>query len=349
MMCLHPQQEVVVQVSDYVQPLRKTQVAGLLNKIKTQAAGILNKIKTQAAGLLNKIKDTAPLTMSPLWVLSMVFTITDSVDVIKAARGSSVHLPCEPTFQEYDFVHVKWRKSGLVNPICEYSLNLTYVNPKHCLPSFKPSLHGLNVAHFKNSHSGSYSCLTTRIIPPPTEDIYNTTMELHSMEGPSLELEQVNTTNADCVQLLCTLDDINQEQVDFIWNINGQNTSGQVQVINSSFNVSSSLRLCGSEWRDGDTITCSVSHLSGHITSSRIIPAQKGSNNWLVIICICAVTGAVLFIIIALIIYKCKKRTKPIDASLVYTNKVYENFSFGSRIPVRQRTETPREQCVYEN
>ena len=94
--------------------------------------------------------------------------------------------------------------------------------------------------------------------------------------GPSLELEQVNTTNADCVQLLCTLDDINQEQVDFIWNINGQNTSGQVQVINSSFNVSSSLRLCGSEWRDGDTITCSVSHLSGHITSSRIIPAQKG-------------------------------------------------------------------------
>ena len=82
MMCLHPQQEVVVQVSDYVQPLRKTQVAGLLNKIKTQAAGILNKIKTQAAGLLNKIKDTAPLTMSPLWVLSMVFTITGKAFIV---------------------------------------------------------------------------------------------------------------------------------------------------------------------------------------------------------------------------------------------------------------------------
>ena len=116
-------------------------------------------------------------------VESVSFCFADSVDVIKAARGSSVHLPCEPTSQEHDVVLVKWKKSGLVNPICEYSLNLTYVNPKHCLPSFKPSLHGLNVAHFKNSHSGSYSCLTTRIIPPPTEDIYNTTMELHSMEG----------------------------------------------------------------------------------------------------------------------------------------------------------------------
>lgn len=46
-------------------------------------------------------------------------------------------------------------------------------------------------------------------------------------------------------------------------------------------------------------------------------------------------------------------KKRPDDASIVYTNKVYENFSFGTGIPNRQNrretTATQHEHCVYEN
>ncbi|XP_076131417.1 uncharacterized protein LOC143112893 isoform X2 [Alosa pseudoharengus] len=254
--------------------------------------------------------------MSPLWVLSLFFTITDSLEIIKAARGGSVQLPCEPTFDNNS-----------------------------------EAFHGLNVKHFKSDHSGSYSCIIIRIIPPPTFELNTTTIELHA-DGLSLEL--VNTNDSGCVELVCTMDAIDQEQVDFIWNLRGKNTSEQVQVTNSSSSVSSSLRLCGAERRDGDTITCSVSLPSGHFTSNWTIHEQNVGNedsNWMVkTICICALTGAVLMIAMAVIIYKCKKRKNSDDASIVYTNKVYENFNFGTRIPIREsRREMQHEDCIYEN
>ncbi|XP_076131419.1 uncharacterized protein LOC143112893 isoform X4 [Alosa pseudoharengus] len=226
--------------------------------------------------------------MSPLWVLSLFFTITDSLEIIKAARGGSVQLPCEPTFDNNsEAFHVSWSKKGLQEFIC-------------------------------------------------------------------LSLELVNTNDSGCVELVCTMDAIDQEQVDFIWNLRGKNTSEQVQVTNSSSSVSSSLRLCGAERRDGDTITCSVSLPSGHFTSNWTIHEQNVGNedsNWMVkTICICALTGAVLMIAMAVIIYKCKKRKNSDDASIVYTNKVYENFNFGTRIPIREsRREMQHEDCIYEN
>ncbi|XP_041949617.1 uncharacterized protein LOC121709940 isoform X4 [Alosa sapidissima] len=183
--------------------------------------------------------------MSPLWVLSMFFTITDSLEIIKAARGGSVQLPCEPTFGEYDGFNVKWSKKGL--------------------------------------QKEEFICLS---------------------------LELVNTTDSGCVELVCTMDAIDQEQVEFIWNSRGKNTSEQKQVTNSSSSVSSSLRLCGAERRDGDTITCSVSLPSDHFTSNWTIHQQNVGNedsNWMVkTICICALTGAMLMIAMAVIIYKCK-------------------------------------------
>ncbi|XP_041949615.1 uncharacterized protein LOC121709940 isoform X2 [Alosa sapidissima] len=220
-----------------------------------------------------------------------------------------------------------------------------------CMPSFEPSMQGLNVKHFKSNHSGSYSCIITGIIPPPIRELNTTIIKLHA---GGLSLELVNTTDSGCVELVCTMDAIDQEQVEFIWNSRGKNTSEQKQVTNSSSSVSSSLRLCGAERRDGDTITCSVSLPSDHFTSNWTIHQQNVGNedsNWMVkTICICALTGAMLMIAMAVIIYKCKKRKNLDDASVVYTNKVYENFNFGTRIPIREsRREMQHEDCIYEN
>ncbi|XP_062392449.1 uncharacterized protein LOC134080178 isoform X2 [Sardina pilchardus] len=247
--------------------------------------------------------------MNPLWVLSIFFTVTDSFEIINATRGSSFLLPCEPAFGfYYEGFQVKWSKKGLDEVICHYFLNETDVRPMTCMSSFKPSLRGLKVKYFNSDHSGSYNCSIIGIIPPPNRDLNTTTVELRTV-GTSLEL--VNTTDSDCIELLCTMDGIDQEKVSFIWNWRGKNKSEQV-ITNSSSSVSSSLHLCGAERRDGDTITCSVSHPSGHFTSSWTIPEQNvhvgnEDSNWTVItICICASTGAVLLIAMAVIIYKCK-------------------------------------------
>lgn len=99
---------------------------------------------------------------------------------ITANTGENVYLPCKPpTFDEVEAVDVKWRKQGLEKAFCNYVLNLT-VKLRHCESRFHPSLEGLNISNFKNTDSGSYSCLITRTIPPPTQDLYNTTIQLHA-------------------------------------------------------------------------------------------------------------------------------------------------------------------------
>ncbi|KAL2095415.1 hypothetical protein ACEWY4_010134 [Coilia grayii] len=247
---------------------------------------------------------------------------------------------------------MRWSKRG--NTICEYYLENMRIKLINCAAPFIPSLQGLNITSFERSHSGFYNCTIEKLIPPPHQIVINTTMELRK---EAVDIQQENTSHSGCVQLWCTLDDINQEQVDFIWLSRSYNRFKQVKVTNSSSSVNSSLSLCGSEWEDGDTITCSVSLRSGNFSSNWIIrgkgPVQIGSNSWLVkIICICAGTGTVLILTIAVIVYKCTKRKR--DDSIVYTNKVYENFNFGTGISNRQtrpetQIQTQHEHCIYEN
>ncbi|KAI4893849.1 hypothetical protein NFI96_016932 [Prochilodus magdalenae] len=190
-----------------------------------------------------------------------------------------------------------------------------------------------------------------------------------SAAAAELIVQQTNSSNLTCVELLCSLKGLSQEQVNFTW------TRGSEQLLhqNSPSNMSSTLKLCKPDWRDGDTVTCSASSSSNHTVYSKSITikcsnsdcTETGGVPWLLIGSVVGVCVVLFFIILCVVSYKCKKK-KDGSGSIVFTNKIYENLSFFSPrvsaepgVGLTPRTharpnpqgecQPQREECIYEN
>nr|XP_005172752.1 uncharacterized protein LOC101883059 isoform X2 [Danio rerio] len=269
---------------------------------------------------------------------------TDAEKVIKAVEGATVHLPCHLPPVESQLVTVEWSiNTTSSNFICTWNINMSnsLVSPlKYCFPHFtltsKPIR--LEIKNVQPGHSGKYSCKTTIVIPPPSVDESSSL----NLQVAGLSLKPLNSTNDSCVHLLCSLD---SELANFNWS-----RGGQMLPHVSTFNDNSSeLQLCKPDWSEGDTITCHVNYLGIQTQKSIKFNSSKASISLdLVIYAGCGAMGLILCIILPVVVCKCRKRDE--SGSLVFSNKVYENFSFAmSRQNVQSNNKPQTEECIYEN
>ncbi|XP_056323015.1 uncharacterized protein LOC130236356 isoform X2 [Danio aesculapii] len=269
---------------------------------------------------------------------------TDAEKVIKAVEGATVHLPCHLPPKDSQQVTVDWSiNTASGYSMCTWNINMSnsLVFPlKNCLSNLtltsKPIR--LEIKNVQPGDSGKYSCKTTRVIPPPALD-NNSSLNL---QVAGLFLKRLNSTNDSCVHLLCSLD---SELADFTWSRGGQMLP-HVSTLNYN---NSELHLCKPDWSEGDTITCHVSYSGTQTQKSINFNSSKASVPLdLVIYTGCGATGLILCIILPVVVCKCRKRNE--SGSLVFSNKVYENFSFAmSRQNIQSNDKPQTEECIYEN
>ncbi|XP_064838149.1 uncharacterized protein LOC135550881 isoform X2 [Oncorhynchus masou masou] len=295
-----------------------------------------------------------PQAFSLLTTLTLSTPFTGVEETVRAAKGSPSHLPCPSPFGFDGKVVFKWKKIGSPGIICEYNVNREISSVVSCKSQFKVTGHPpkLYVTEPKSTDSGLYTCLMSRVIPPPTIE-KSSTVDLQVTVLPGLVLERQNSRDPGCIQLLCTLEGLDPQDVNFTWTRQGQGSPETLLTNHSASKQSSLLTLCQSVWREGDTITCNVRLLANNTDLSIRLPYSEQEtyheNNLLTIICVSTSIGVVAIAAVTISIYKCRQRTNDGD-SVSYNNKVYENFSFSTQTQQRQTTTASiQEQCIYEN
>ncbi|XP_051541968.1 uncharacterized protein LOC127433792 isoform X3 [Myxocyprinus asiaticus] len=191
-----------------------------------------------------------------LLVLTLIYLLTDS-GAVNVIRGNTANLSCHSILNDSDRVSVDWIKNNSTT-ICKY-ISIDYkerTDSGFCKPHFSLNKKYLflSIDNVQLSDAGNYTCKTVKIIPPPTTE-YISYVILH-VEG--LSLQRLNSSNATCVHLLCSLEGLNPAQVNFTWSKEGQN----IYHPSTSSDMSSELHLCKPAWREGDTITCNAIYLS---------------------------------------------------------------------------------------
>ncbi|XP_020320417.1 uncharacterized protein LOC109873215 isoform X1 [Oncorhynchus kisutch] len=293
-----------------------------------------------------------PQAFSLLTTLTLSTPFTGVQETVRAAKGSPSHLPCPSPFGFDGKVVFKWKKIGSPGIICEYNVNREISSVVSCKSRFNvtgqpPKLY---VTEPKSTDSGLYTCLISRVIPPPTIEITSTV----DLQVTGLVLERQNSSDPGCIQLLCTLEGLDPQDVNFTWTRQGQGSPETLLTNHSPSKQSSFLTLCQSVWREGDTITCNVRLLANNTDLSISLPYSElkpyHENNLLTIICVSTSIGVVAIAAVTISIYKCRQRTNDEGDSVSYNNKVYENFSFSTQTQQRQTTTASiQEQCIYEN
>ncbi|XP_053502088.1 uncharacterized protein LOC128620803 isoform X2 [Ictalurus furcatus] len=272
-------------------------------------------------------------------------------------------------------IGVKWEKDG-GSILCTYSIQNKTTHDHNCKPRFKVNTEplGLNVTGVESSDAGLYKCLMTRLIPPPSDE-RSVTLRLKVNVLPSLTLQLMNSTNVSCVELLCSLQGLGPQQVNFTW-------TRATQLLHhhpESRSMNSTLTLCKPNWTDRETLTCHASYSHNHTLYSKSITLPCNSvgckveeASLLIIAVISTCAGLLFLVLLGVAIFKCKKRHAA-NGTAYYRNKIYENFSFstatinpnpspqnaqpGARYninsttrPIPQTiTQTQREECIYEN
>ncbi|XP_016349025.1 protein amalgam-like [Sinocyclocheilus anshuiensis] len=301
------------------------------------------------------------ITSCLLFLTLIYLTYTDAVNDFRATEGETVYLPCHSPPIDSVQVSVEWTKHStnsttnltvqtvqIVPNICQWIINnITGSLIGDCIPHFKFNNKSftLSIENVQLSDSGHYSCKTTRVIPPPTLD--NTTNVTLQVEvRPHLSLQKLNSSNVTCVHLLCSMEGLTTELVSFTWSREGQ----MLLHLFTSYATNSELRLCKPDWSDGDTITCYASYSDTQTKRSIHLPSQSDSDKvvQLLIISCSAAAGLILCIILTVVICKCRKQDE--NGSIVFSNKVYENFSFAMARQNTQSNDKPQpEECIYEN
>ncbi|XP_024249411.1 uncharacterized protein LOC112228376 isoform X4 [Oncorhynchus tshawytscha] len=159
-----------------------------------------------------------PQAFSLLTTLTLSTSCTGVKETVRAAKGSPSHLPCPSPFGFDGKVVFKWKKFGSPDIICEYNVNGEISSVVSCKSRFNvtgqpPKLY---VTEPKSTDSGLYTCLISRVIPPPTIEI-SSTVDLQVTVLPGLVLERQNSSDAGCIQLLCTLEGLDPQDVNFTW------------------------------------------------------------------------------------------------------------------------------------
>ncbi|XP_051541967.1 uncharacterized protein LOC127433792 isoform X2 [Myxocyprinus asiaticus] len=280
--------------------------------------------------------------------IELTSAVTGAVNVI---RGNTANLSCHSILNDSDRVSVDWIKNNSTT-ICKY-ISIDYkerTDSGFCKPHFSLNKKYLflSIDNVQLSDAGNYTCKTVKIIPPPTTE-YISYVILH-VEG--LSLQRLNSSNATCVHLLCSLEGLNPAQVNFTWSKEGQN----IYHPSTSSDMSSELHLCKPAWREGDTITCNAIYLSTKTLynqsielTSAVTGGDPTSKSFLLIITCSAVAGIIFCLIFTTVLCKSRKKTDE-NGTIVFSNKIYENFSFAMARQTAQAIEKPQtEECIYEN
>ncbi|KAK2823454.1 hypothetical protein Q7C36_020054 [Tachysurus vachellii] len=306
-------------------------------------------------------------------LLALPFCSTNNnVESITVYRGGSAFLPNPSMFTYNTYrINVKCEKDG--KELCKYVIDRNSSILPECTTRFKVIKEplGLNVTDVEISDAGNYTCVSTRVIPPPTEN-NSTTLLLKVIDPPSLTLQLMNSINSSCVELFCSLQGLIPQQVNFTWT-----RSDQLLHYYESSNMSSFLVLCKPNWTDGETLTCRADYSVNHTLYSRNIklPYNSGVASMAALAITAATStcaGLLLLILLGVAIFKWKKRDSS-HGSVVYRNKIYENFTLSNAAVnptltaprnaqpvstnIRNTTrstphrimQTQREECIYEN
>ncbi|XP_057177982.1 uncharacterized protein LOC130546626 isoform X1 [Triplophysa rosa] len=301
-----------------------------------------------------------PLKNYLLALALIYFPVTGAQIVL--FKGETGHLPCILHPENSSKRSVEWIKSSTNSTtICKCQIDYVHKTSSGCcIPRFtltKESLQ-LNIENVQPSDFGNYTCKWSRIIPPPTLDGIRNVM----LRVEDLSLQRLNSRNDSCIHLLCTLEALNPEQVNFTWSTEGQ----RLPNMSSSSYTSSELYLCEPDWDNADTITCQASYFYNNTLYRRIEhfnlstehplfseDAVRENLQLLIIICSAAAAAGVIFsLIFTAVLCKCRRRRNA-NESIVFSNKVYENFSFAMTRQSTQRTQPTvkpqKEECIYEN
>ncbi|XP_053332263.1 uncharacterized protein LOC128505724 [Clarias gariepinus] len=170
---------------------------------------------------------------------------------------------------------------------CSYNILNNDTHDHKCGLRFKVNtgLYGLNITYAESSDAGVYNCVMTRVIPPPSVERY-LTLSLKVLPSPTLQL--INNTNSSCVDLICSLQGLSPQQVNFTWTRASQLLHHQV-----SSSTNSSLMLCIPNWTEGETLTCQASYSHNHILSKSITLPYKSS--WTVCFIVVGISIFLLF------------------------------------------------------
>ncbi|KAA0704021.1 hypothetical protein E1301_Tti000335 [Triplophysa tibetana] len=290
-----------------------------------------------------------------LLVLAL-FYLQDKGAPIVLFKGDTGHLPCILNSDNSSKHSVEWIKTSTNSTtICKCPIETFNENSSECcihrFTLTKNSLQ-LNIENVQPSDFGNYSCKWSKIIPPPTLDGIENVM----LEVEDLSLQRLNSSD-DCLRLLCTLEVANPEQLNFTWSRKGQ----MLYNMSSSSNRSSELNLCVTD-RDYANITCHAKYYSNNRLYRRIEHFNLSKDplftedavmdlQLLMIICSAAAAGVIFSLIFTAVVCKCRRRRNASD-SIVFSNKVYENFSFAMTRQSTQSTQPtvkPQEECIYEN
>ncbi|XP_046873067.1 uncharacterized protein LOC124465372 isoform X3 [Hypomesus transpacificus] len=279
--------------------------------------------------------------------LLLILRFTTSSDaVIKAMQGHPVYIPCPSSFAFKDYVKFQWRTNGTL--FCVYEVQDNITTKGFCPSRFDILRHPgkFYITDPKVSDSGQYNCSITRVIPPPFSD------EFHIVD---LQVEDLVLTmhnqNSSCILLLCTLEGLHTQDVNFTWFRQGQGSLEPLSV-NHSSKLRSSVLLCQAEWREGDRFICKVNiSINSGLNKSITLPHSDigTQKNNTIIITVSILGGLVAIAAICICVYKCNQKCSKGD-SISYNNQVYENFSFSTLTHFRQSTKPENvDQSIYEN
>ncbi|KAL4608723.1 hypothetical protein GN956_G24835 [Arapaima gigas] len=271
---------------------------------------------------------------------------------ITAVSGSAVYLPClafQNLSHRFDTLSIEWKNQ---KRLCFSRITKKTSQNQTCQSHYTMEERSgeLHLSDVQLNDSGVYHCSVAGVIPPPTVD-ETSQVKLHVVD---IIIEPQKTRNQNCTQIVCRAIGLPHINCTFSWSAERKGKQKNCSFEQTSTSLNSSVEMCDCDWSEGDTVTCHIDYSENTTRLNRSIPfpfmKERYQQDIYVIIGLSLLPVAIVLILLIVggVIYK--KRKKDGDGSIVFTNKVYENFSFstpGSTSYLGQPQN--HEHCIYDN